>query len=106
MSKDVKEIHHIPNIENYAHCVFLFDGFDVGDRTAFYQCDLWDDGVSLYVEIISDEMFIEHSLLLHDLLYASNVFYLRFQIRGIHTDVVLDSWEYRPFIPETDKDYD
>ena len=102
--KDVREMHHIPNIEFYSGLEFKLDGYCVNENNAFYTYEI-DKGRMLFVDIISDEKLIEPKCVLHDLLYANNVSYLNFQIRESNTEDLIDSWQYRPLVSESEKQF-
>lgn len=103
--KDVKEIHDIPDIENYLDFWFDLKLYDVGDKTAFYGHYLTEEKKGLHLEIISDSSVIEPTETLLELITGDKIFYLEFSITKVLDVEFKESYCYRPLVPEEDKEY-
>ena len=107
--KDVKEIHDIPNIENYLGHNFQFLMYEKGDNFVFFEYNL-GEGKRIIIDMICEEKLIEANHKLFDILSFEDISYLSWSIVGTNfitqEDYTIDSWNYRPLVDEKNKNYD
>ena len=106
--KDVREIHDIPNIEDYLGHNFSFLMYEKGDNLLFFQCHICD-GKKIVIDMTCEESLIEANHKLFDILSFEDIGYLSWSIVGTdfikQQDYTIDSWDYRPLVDEKDKNY-
>ena len=102
--KDVKEIHDIPEIELHLDKIFTLVLYEVGDKLQIYEYQL----SSLFyfnLEIHGDETLIEGRDKLSNLITQCDIGYLQFSLIDKSIEKAIESWCYRPLVPEENKDY-
>jgi len=107
--KDVKEIHDIPNIEDYLGWNFSFLMYEKGDNMLFFECHI-GDGKRISIHMICEEKLIEANHKLFDILSFEGIAYLSWSIVEpnyitLQDDTVI-SYDYRPLVDEKDKNYE
>lgn len=103
-AKDVKNILDIPNIEDWLTESFELVFYDVGDKTQYYEVELpIEDQTFVRIDVISDESLINGVCELADILAQDNIHYFSCSIGTIVEN--LETWDYRPLIPDNEKNF-
>jgi hypothetical protein len=102
IGKDVKRITDIPGIEDYLTNVFTFICYDKGDESVIYQFTV--PGKKTITIDLSQPVydFITGKILLIDIITDQTIEYFCWSERELGTTI---SYQYRPFVPENEKDY-
>jgi hypothetical protein len=100
--KDVKRITDIPGIEDYLTNVFTFICYDKGDQSVIYEFTV--PGKKKITIDLSQPVydFITGKILLIDIITDQTIEYFCWGERELGTTT---SYQYRPFVPENEKDY-
>lgn len=103
-SIDVKELHDIPNIEDYLDWEFQFVMFERGDEICIYNCEI---GYKKFIvlDFHCKEQLLELTHKLYDILSFEDLLYLSWGVWDEDNEEILESYCYRPLIPEKEKNY-
>lgn len=103
MTKDVKTINDIPNIEKYLDTTWELACYERGDNTQIWEHQITDD-LRASIEIISDESLINGKEDFIELINQDNIGYFCFSTMINELDII-ESYHYRPAIAESEKIY-
>lgn len=92
--KEVKNIHDIPEIENYLNSSFVLDLYDSSDNTAHYSHK--DGEMTITIEIICDSDFFFNNSSLYKILDC-NIDYFEWST-CIGKSERLSNYKYRPLL--------